>query len=368
MIQGMGTLALLLLAAAQDRSSVAEAPVKTNLLPPAINNPRNSEGDFLPLKDGLLMYVYTKFTGGTADHARAHLAARFSGDAGRTWGPRDLAVVEKEGKQNVMSVSLLRLPSGEIALFYLRKDSDEECRMVMRLSADEGRNWDEPVLCIPEPGYYVVNNDRVVQLKGGRIVIPAARHNVPGGTWSARATALCYLSDDQGRTWRKGKGEVEGRADSKSGLQEPLVVELKDGRLMMLSRTDQGCQLRSYSSDAGETWSAPEPSGLASPLSPASVARIPSTGDLLAVWNDHAEIDEARRGKRTPLKVAVSKDEGQTWGKAKTIEDDPDGWFCYTAIHFADDRVVLAYCAGDSKLGKLSRTRMTGFELAWLYK
>jgi Neuraminidase (sialidase) len=363
----MRTLLALLLAAVQDQSSVAEGPRKTNLLPPAVNNPRNSEGDFLPLKDGLLLFVYTKFTGGTADHARAHLAARYSGDAGRTWSPRDKIVVENEGKQNVMSVSLLRLPAGPIALFYLRKDSDEECRMFMRLSEDEGNNWGEPAPCMPGPGYYVVNNDRVVALKSGRIVIPASLRNLPGGK-SFPGIALSFLSDDQGKTWRRGKGEVAPPEGSRSGLQEPLVVELKDGRLLMLCRTDQGCHFRSYSSDGGETWSAAERSNLVAPLSPASVARIPSTGDLLVVWNDHSDVDEAHRGKRTPLRVAISRDEGRTWEKTKTIEDDPDGWYCYTAIHFADDRVVLAYCAGDSTIGRLSRTRMTGFEIAWLYK
>ena len=32
---------------------------------------------------------------------------------------------------------------------------------------------------MPAGGYFVVNNDRVLQLKSGRLLIPAARHNVP---------------------------------------------------------------------------------------------------------------------------------------------------------------------------------------------
>jgi len=30
--------------------------------------------------------------------------------------------------------------------------------------------------------------------------------------------------------------------------------------------------------------------------------------------------------------------------------------------------VILAHCAGDAKVGRLNRTRMTSFEIAWLYK
>jgi hypothetical protein len=221
---------------------------------------------------------------------------------------------------------------------------------------------------MPEPGYYVVNNDRVARLRQGRLVIPAARHNTPGNTWNARGVALCFLSDDGGKTWRRGKGEIEGPTGSVSGLQEPLVVELKDGRLMMLCRTDLGCQYRSTSTDGGETWSKAEPTKILSPLSPASVGRIPRTGDLLLVWNNHADVDEQHKGKRTPFSVAISRDEGETWEKVKTLDDDPDGTYCYTAIAFVADRVILAHCAGDSKVGGLSRTRITVFDVAWLYR
>ena len=82
----------------------------------------------------------------------------------------------------------------------------------------------------------------------------------------------------------------------------------------------------------------------------------------------YVAVDEAHRAKRTPFCVAISKDEGKTWEHKKTLDDDPDGWFCYTAIEFVDERVLLAHCAGDSKIGHLTRTRMTSFDLRWLYK
>jgi hypothetical protein len=362
----MKALALLLLLAAPQGDD--KDVTKINLLPPGRGNPRNSEGDFLQLKDGIVMFVYTRFTGGTSDDAAAELVARFSGDGGRTWTPKDLPVVANEGGLNVMSVSLVRLAEDEIGLFYLRKNASDDCRMMMRRSVDEGRTWGEPTLCMADAGYFVVNNDRVVRLKGGRLVIPSSLRTLPDGKGPFPGVAVTFLSDDAGKTWRRAKGELRGPAHSKSGLQEPLVVELKDGRLMMLCRTDQGCQYRSYSGDGGETWSPAEPSDIRSPLSPASVARIPSTGDLLLVWNDHSDVDETRRGKRTPFRVAISRDEGRTWEKAKTLDDDPEGWFCYTAIEFVGGRVLLAHCAGDAKVGRLNRTRMTSFDISWLYR
>src|SRR6187549_1098252 len=112
--------------------------VKNPLLPPTVNNPRNSEGDFMMLKNGLMMFVYSRFTGGTADDSRADLAAIYSGDRGKTWSLRYEPVLEGEGKKNVMSVSLIRLSETEIAMFYLRRNSSSDCVPMMRLSTDEG--------------------------------------------------------------------------------------------------------------------------------------------------------------------------------------------------------------------------------------
>ena len=217
-------------------------------------------------------------------------------------------------------------------------------------------------------GYYVVNNDRVVQLRGGRIVVPAAWHRpVEGKQFNPRATAVCFLSDDEGRTWRRGRATLDPPGRGNSGLQEPAVVELKDGRLMMLCRTDLGCQYRSHSPDGGETWTAAEPTDLRSPLSPASVERIPSTGDLLVVWNDHAVVP-ALEGNRTPLCAAVSRDDGKTWSRPRVIESDPAGWYCYAAIEFVGDRVLLAYCAGRGRAEGLNTTRVASFPVSWLYE
>lgn len=341
------------------------------VLSPGPDNPRNSEGDFIRLKDGRLLFVYTHFTGqSSSDGAAAHLASRASSDGGKTWTDRDEIVVPREGKLNVMSVSLLRLQDGRIALFYLVKNSADDCRAYLRTSDDEAKTWGEPTLCMPENGYFVVNNNRAVQLKGGRIILPAAQHDrskdKPG---FHRGVAVCFYSDDAGRTWRRGRSALEAPPESRSGLQEPLVVELNDGRLMMLCRTDRGSQFRSYSSDRGDTWTSAEPTDLASPLSPASIARVPKTGHLLLVWNDHTKIDPALRGRRTPLTVAVSRDEGKTWEDRKTLYDHPQGWYCYTAITFVDDRVLLGHCAGfhTRESNGLADTVVTSFDLDWLY-
>lgn len=333
-------------------------------LPPSTGNPRNTEGSFIRLKNGHILYAYSKFEGdNTADHTAAHIAARTSTDGGRTWTTQDQVLVPNDGGLNVMSVSFLRLRSGEIALFTLRKNSMLDCRPILRLSRDEGKTWSAPRPAFTDPGYFVLNNDRAVQLKSGRLLLPVALHKNETDDpkrFNGRGIAMAYLSDDKGKTWRRSKSILENPA-SPNGFQEPGIVQLRDGRLLMFLRTSLGSQYFSYSKDGGDTWTEPVPSPLRSPLSPASIKRIPKTGHLFAVWND------TQSSVRTPLTVAISKDEGITWQHAKTIETDPTGWYCYTAIAFIDNRVLLGYISGGAGLPRLSRSVVNALELDWLY-
>jgi Neuraminidase (sialidase) len=248
-------------------SAIAQTPegVETVLrLPPVKDHPRNSEGDFIRLQDGRLLFVYSHFTGGGGDHDRAFLAGRMSSDDGRTWSDKDEIIVEREGDWNVMSVSLVRLKDGSIGLFYLRKNSLADCRPLMRATTDEGKSWSQPRECITDQvGYYVMNNDRVEQLASGRIVLPVCLHANEGMKFDAAGTIMCYLSDDGGQTWRRSKTERQAMKDGKRLIaQEPLVIELKDQRLLLLARSNEGSQLRSHSDDGGETWSELVPSSI----------------------------------------------------------------------------------------------------------
>ena len=49
---------------------------------------------------------------------------------------------------------------------------------------------------------------------------------------------------------------------------------------------------------------------------------------------------------RTPLVSAISTDEDKTWKHHKLIESSPEHGFCYVAIHFTDEAMLLSYNAG----------------------
>lgn len=350
-------------------------------LAPRPGNPRNSEGAFLELRDGGLLFVYSHFVGSSgSDHAKARLAARHSSDGGRTWSDDIfIATPEEDQAMNVMSVSLVRMQNGDVGLFYLLRRGWQDMRMHVRRSADDGRTWGDPLCCMAAAGYYVVNNDRVVRLSSGRLVIPAALHRARAdrndqSSRDWRGMALFFLSDDDGRTWREAAGYCQlPVAHTRSGLQEPGVVELPNGVLWGWARTDLGRQYEFFSFDAGETWSVPAPSRFTSPNSPLSMKRVPGTDRLLAVWNPGPSYETRPlrpvSGDRTPLVAAVGVGPGTKWKPAFVLEgeDAANAGYCYTAIHFTNEAVLLAYCAGgDADKNRLARLRISRLPLARL--
>lgn len=351
-------------------------------LGPSEGNPRNSEGAFIELKDGRLMFVYSRFIGNSqSDAAPSCIAAIYSHDQGESWSQEEvIATPEEHGVANIMSVSLIRLLNGELGLFYFIRRARNDGRLNLRRSADEGKTWSEAQCCIPGLGYYVTNNDRVVRLTCGRLVIPTAHHKMAVEATEyddfkskndSRGIACFMLSDDDGLTWREAQSFCALHAPrSQTGLQEPGVVELANGSLWAWARTDLGCQYEMFSTDRGETWSQAVPSLFTSPRSPLSMKRCPQDGYLLAVWNPipnyRTRVIGRRTSGRTPLIGAISRDEGRTWSDDFAVEtEEGGGGYCYTAIHFTDDAVLLAYCAGVPEDGSLlARLRIRKIALA----
>jgi sialidase-1 len=341
--------------------------LKVLQLPPGSDNPRNSECDFVTLKDGSVKMIYSHYTGtSSSDHASAYLASRISYDGGKTWSGKDHLELENEGKMNVMSVSLLRLKNGRIALFYLRKNAITDCVPMVRFSDDESKTWSAPTPCITDQeGYFVLNNNRVIQLKSGRLLLSVSLHQTPTTAWSATGRIFSYYSDDHGITWLRGSEVANPDAVT---TQEPGVIELKNGDVMMFMRTNAGVQYKSYSRDKGLTWSPAEKTNIISPVSPASIARIPGKKDLVLVWNNNDGSIPETKGKRTPLNIAVSKDEGKTWRNEKIVEGDADGWYCYIAIHFVGKKILLGYLAGSQKKRtRLAQIDVSLVDIKWLY-
>ncbi len=323
---GLGLAALLFAApGAAAEKDAANGSSKFAVAPLGTNNPRNSEAAIIVRKDGSLLLGWSDFYGGTgADDSPARLSGKVSNDGGRSWGKK-FTLVENDGGCNVMEVNFLRLRDGRIALFYCQKNvEDSDCRVMMRTSGDEGQTWSRALQISPARRYIALTNGRSIRLTGGRILLEAYE----------RGESFCYLSDDEGQTWRESQ-----RVRPASGWgAEPACVELKDGRVLMLIRTGAGGQFQCLSKDGGLTWSKPRLSQLTGSSSPVSISRIPSTGDLLAVWNH-----DPRTRPRNRLTSAISKDEGESWQHFRNLEEGPNGFWDYPSITWLQDRALLTY-------------------------
>lgn len=339
------------------------ADISSNVYPANEANPRWSEGSVIPLRDGSLLFATTRFIGGGADASHADIVGRESSDGGRSWN--DLRVLQENvGERNVMSVTLRRLEptrvaDGPIGMFYLVKNGDTDLNVYLRISQDEGQTFGEPIPVTDRPGYHVMNNDRVTQLQSGRLLCPVSF--TIDQTKENHYRSLCFFSDDGGLHWQAGRGDVDL---PKRGAMEPEVLELADGSVLMIVRSQLGRIYAARSSDGGNTWSAPEPWGPPAPEAPSTLRRVPSTGDLVLVWNNNVDSTHHHSGKRTPLSIAISQDEGQTWSQPRNLEDNPDETYAYTSLTFFKDRLLLSYYVGSE--GQIS-TRFRSLPVAWLY-
>ena len=317
---------------------------------------RGCSGDIVELKDGTLLFA----THPGLEFQRDGIVARTSKDRGRTWGEEfSLVAPATGGLENPMPVgghpSLLRLPNEEILLSYIvitqtsywsvspRVSEGEGLRYdahnYWRRSADEAQSWTDQYIMTPQPGYNLMHNGKLLLLSTGRIICPIAykkRDLVIPVDDHGGYVSTCFYSDDNGYSWQRSKNDVNML---KQGVEvaEPHVVELKDGRLMMLSRNNSGFVGRAYSEDKGETWSEGElvkqlPMPRCTPL---TVDRIPSTGDLLLTM-------PSGPNGRTPLFSMISQDEGETWTHRRVILDDPTARYGYQVVKFLDDVVLVA--------------------------
>jgi predicted neuraminidase len=105
-----------------------------------------------------------------------------------------------------------------------------------------------------------------------------------------------------------------GGAGDHAGAIEPAVVQLRDGRILMMIRTQKGFLYRAFSSDEGLTWTEPEATALGAPNSPCHIRRLAS-GRLAIAWNNTMATTKGRDS----LWIALSDDEAATWSKPVMI-------------------------------------------------
>ena len=354
---------------------------ETILRPTSEANPRNNEGDIIELHPGHLFLAYSYFYGGGNDESAAEIRGAFSADGGRSWS-RDHSVQKNIGSCNVMCTNLLRLKDGRVALVFAVKNGQEpgdfDCRPYIVYSRDDCETWTKPeAICADANRYYVIENSRLIQLSSGRILVPIGLLVDTHPWWNV---GCCAYSDDSGATWKISEFAA-ARDYPSQGFVETCAFEIDPTRrsfpggdgspaVMMYARTCNGQILHSVSTNGGITWSEPAPLGPKSPASPCLVKRIPSTGDILLIWNA-VDRRQALPEWRSPLTTAISKDEGQTWVHVRDLEADTTTTYCYPSVTFThDDHALVTYYVGERVGGRhfnLRALKLNIVPVKWLY-
>jgi predicted neuraminidase len=136
---------------------------------------------------------------------------------------------------------------------------------------------------------------------------------------------------------------------------QPALTPLDDDSALAVLRDDGATKSVAVarSDDAGRRWSRPEIAPLPNPDSGLDAIRL-SDGRLLIAFNDSVS-------GRDNLRLAMSRDDGRTWGGVATLADEAGGDFSYPFLMQArSGEVHLVYT------WKRTAIRHVTFNTAWL--
>ena len=269
-------------------------------------------------------------------------------DQGRSWETRPLSVTDG-GPVPGPTGALLCSRSGALILGFADlarkkwtwdnalRDAPGACLPTcVTRSLDNGRTWESGQTLHED---WTGATRDIVQTRTGRVLFCSMmmRHN-PG-----RHTVLTYGSDDDGVTWEPSNVIDLGGNGHHGGVTEGTVVELGDGSLYQLIRTNWGQLWRALSTDEGRTWHPYGPAGIPASSTPAKLTRLAS-GRVMLLWNqpvpegadtyplwggDGIWSSTPASNFRGELSMSFSEDECQTWSPPVVVARRADGEVCY---------------------------------------
>jgi hypothetical protein len=166
----------------------------------------------------------------------------------------------------------------------------------------------------------------LIGLKDGRLLISMYEADTARAVKPSRGVkdfglfgVITLWSDDGGLHWNKSTKRLDIEVDpeqvTRYGAVEPVTIELEDGRLWMLIRTNKGHLFETYSIDRGEHWLPPVRSAFVSSDSPAGLLRLVD-GRIVLFTNACQRYDNPRsyaNGGREVLHAAISGPSRSVW-------------------------------------------------------
>ena len=126
------------------------------------------------------------------------------------------------------------------------------------------------------------------------------------------------------------------------GVIQPTLWQDAEGDVHMFLRSTSSKIFRSDSKDGGRTWCTAYDTGLPNNNSGIDLVKL-NNGDLVLVYNPRENLPNYHKGPRTPLTVALSKDNGETFEEILVLEDKP-GNYCYPAVICNEEgKIMITY-------------------------
>ncbi|MDZ4858395.1 MAG: exo-alpha-sialidase, partial [Candidatus Hydrogenedentes bacterium] len=146
-------------------------------------------------------------------------------------------------------------------------------------------------------------------------------------------------SQDSGRTWvRSETWAIDPAIIPGNGAIQPTLWESAPGKVHALLRTTAGRVGRTDSTDGGRTWSAVYLTDLPNNNSGLDVLKL-DDGRLVLIYNPVGK----DWGARSPLNLALSKDNGATWLDLAELEDEAEKEFSYPAVVRTTAGIAVSY-------------------------
>jgi hypothetical protein len=294
---------------------VAKKPI---LHPKAEDLPRLPQGPFVRLADGAIL---------TFDEHHALI----SRDEGASWQKHAPLFQDPKAFKTRPERAIIRTREGVLVALFLNDAElvykwDRETNLPLPgmtlptyciRSEDGGKTWCEPIQLYS--GWCGAVRD-IIQTDAGTLLVPGQELMMKEGRHCIRP----YRSTDLGRTWTtQNTLDIGGQGDH-AGAVEPTLIQLEDKRVRMLIRSYHGHFYESWSEDDGKTWDGPTPSTIKASGAPAILERL-SDGRLALVWNRLYLDGTETKQERTELSLALSDDDGKTWGKPVVVATNADG-------------------------------------------
>lgn len=274
--------------------------------------------------------LFAAWFGGTAEGNRDVKIWASDYDGGKAWTePRMIA--EEPGFPTWNPV--LFLVGKEVVLNYKAGPSPMTWSAYQKRSSDGGKTWSDAVM-LPAGVYGPIKDKPIVTSDGALLAGTSVESHRAWCSWVDRST-------DGAKTWtRHGPIDVP---TARNNLIQPTLLEVEPKRVLALCRARGiGFICQAESRDGGLTWGPAKPlngkdgtTELPNPNSGIDAVKT-DKGDLFLVYN-HTPMG------RFPLNLAWSGDQGATWKKGQTFEDQL-GEFSYPAIiHGSDGKLHVTY-------------------------